>query len=101
MATSIEEQIELLQSLKSYLEEFDEYIKQQGESYESCIIDIAQQGGLMKNPFYKIKRNSIIPLKQDLAALRKHINEVAIPMIEENIRYFESYEFEDGDEYEE
>jgi len=93
MSTSFEEQIELLESLKSYLEELDEYLKEQGEGYESSIIEIAQQGGLIKNPFNKVKRQSLDPLKNELNDLRKHINEVAIPMIDKNIRYFESYDY--------
>lgn len=89
--TSFSHQIELLESLKSYLHGFQERLAIVAEKYEKQVNDLYDAGGMMDETFNDFHDNYVEVTKGKIQNLINQINDLDIPFVEKEIDYLESH----------
>lgn len=89
--TSFSHQIELLESLKSYLHGFQERLAIVAEKYEKQVTDLYDAGGMMDETFNDFHNNYVEVTKGKIQDLINQINDLDIPFVEKEINYLESH----------
>jgi hypothetical protein len=88
--TNYNYQIELLESLKSYLNGFQERLGAVGESYEKKVQELYDGGGMMEETFKTFYENYLEITKSKIQNLIDQINDSDIPFVEQQIENIES-----------
>lgn len=89
--TSFSYQIELLESLKSYLHGFQERLAIVAEKYEKQVNELYDAGGMMDETFNDFHDNYLEVTKVKIQSLINQINDADIPFVEREIDYLEGH----------
>lgn len=89
-ATSIDEQIELLENLKSYLESRQEKLLGLKANYQRKVDALHEEGGLLRDVYESYLNNCLEPTSDMLDSLVDHIGENDIPAVENWIAKLEA-----------
>ena len=81
-ATSIDEQIELLENLKSYLEARQEKLLGLKANYQRKVDALHEEGGLLRDVYESYLNNCLEPTSDMIDSLIDHIGDNDIPAVE-------------------